>query len=221
MTFNLSAIEAQLSLLSWRDTQLQAITAQFEAGWPALEQAIEQHVAQMPLWKIGRAHIDMGPLARHLIVPWADEQGHVAAVRAEEELAALTANAPQGSLAEYASAALPALAGVGLISASVLAVPAVVSYATVASVSFLFVTTTSVSTPILLAGGAAIAALSVSGSAALGHAKQRTRTHLSERLKRHARIVIFGDEQVPSARCLLNDTQALVLKAGHTSLSTH
>lgn len=50
MTFNLSAIDMQLSLLAWRDTQLSAITAQLEAAWPALEHAIDHHVDQIPLW---------------------------------------------------------------------------------------------------------------------------------------------------------------------------
>ena len=98
--------------------------------------------------------------------------------------------------------------------------PAVVSYATVASVSFVVFTTTTVSTPILLAGGAAIAVLSMTGTKALGHAKDRIRSHLSDRLTRHARAVVFGDGLAPSARCLLNDTQAIVLKAGQTMLET-
>lgn len=218
MTFDLSIIQTQLGLLTWRDTQLSAITAQFNAAWPALEAAIDKHVADMTLWQIGWAHYDIAPVARDLIAPWAEEQACIAATRAEEGLAEIMAILPAASLADHAMTALPALAGVGLIAASVVAVPAVVSYATVASVSFLVVTTTAISTPILLAGGAAIAAMSLTGSGVLGHANERARTHLADLLKAHARTVIFGDGLAPSARCLLNDTQALVLKAGKTEL---
>ncbi|WP_405402738.1 hypothetical protein [Paracoccus sp. Ld10] len=220
MTFNLSTIEAQLKLLSWRDTQLQSITAQFEGAWPGLELAIKNHVASMSLWGVTRAHYDIGPIAGEIIVPWAEEQGRIAAARAEEGLAEILASAPHGALSDYASTALPAIAGVSLLAASVLVVPAVVSYATVASVSFVVFTTTTVSTPILLVGGAAIAALSMTGTKALGHATDRIRSHFEDRLTRYARTVVFGDGLAPSARCLLNDTQAIVLRAGQTSLET-
>ena len=218
MTFNLSAIEAQLAFLSWRDTQLQSITTQFEAAWPTLEAAIERHVAEMPLWKVAQAHYDIQPVATDVVVPWAEEQGRIAAARAEEGLREILANAPQGALSDYAATALPAIAGVGLLAASVLAVPAVVSYATVTSVSFLVLTTTTISTPVLLAGGAALAALSLTGKSALRHAKDRLRIHLTRRITQHAQTVVFGDGLPPAARCLLNDTQAIVLRAGQTSL---
>jgi hypothetical protein len=44
------------------------------------------------------------------------------------------------------------------------------------------------------------------------------RSHLTGRLTQHARTVVFGDGLAPADRCLLNDTQAIVLKAGQTSL---
>lgn len=218
MTFSLSAIETQLSLLAWRDTQLSTITSQFENAWPVLERAIDGHVAAMPMWKVAQAHVDITSLAHNLIAPWAEQQGQVAAARAEEGLAEILAALPPGSLAEHGMTALPALAGAGLIAASVMAVPAVVTYATVTSVSMVVFTTSTISAPLLLAGGAALATLSLTGSSAIGYAKRRTRSHLVERLKRHARATIFGDGQERGARCLLSDTQALVLKAGQTKL---
>lgn len=207
MTFNLTVIETKLSLLAWRDAQLCAITAQFETAWPALEQAIDRHVAEMPLWKVAKAHVDMRQLAHRLIAPWAEDQGREAAARAQEGLSEILESLPRGSLSEHTRTALPALAGVGLIAASVVAVPAVVTYATV-------------TTPLLLAGGTVIAALSLTGSSALGRAKRRTRDHLAERLKSHARTAVFGDGQAPSAPCLLNNLQALVLKAGQREMET-
>ncbi|WP_136684533.1 hypothetical protein [Falsirhodobacter xinxiangensis] len=217
MAFDLSVIEARLGLLAWRDAQLSAITAQFNAAWPALESAIEKQVADLWLWQVAQAHYDITPLAHALIAPWVEEQARIAATRAEDALVQIMATLPVNSLGDHAMTALPALAGVGLIAASVVAVPAVVSYATVATIPFLLIGTT-ISTPILLAGGAALAALSLTGSGVLGRANNRTRKHLEDRLKAHARTVIFGDGQPPSARCFLNDTQALVLKAGQTEL---
>lgn len=220
MTFSLTAIETQLSLLAWRDTQLSTITSQFENAWPVLERAIDDHVAEMPLWKVAQAHVGITPLARDLITPWAEEQGQVAAARAEEGLAEILEALPAGSLAEHGMTVLPALAGAGLIAASVMAVPTVVTYATVTSVSMLVFTTSTISTPLLLMGGAAVATLSLTGSSALVHANRRTRNHLAERLKRHARATVFGDGQEPNARCLLNDTQAFILTAGQTKLES-
>lgn len=220
MTFSISAIETQLSLLAWRDTQLSTITSQFENAWPVLERAVDDHVAEMPLWRVAQAHVGITSLARDLITPWAEEQGQVAATRAEEGLAEILEALPAGSLTEHGMTVLPALAGAGLIAASVMAVPAVVTYATVTSVSMLVFTTSTISTPLLLMGGAAVATLSLTGSSALVHANRRTRNHLAERLKRYARATVFGDGQEPNARCLLNDTQAFILKAGQTKLES-
>lgn len=220
MIFDLASIETQIALLDWRDTQLSSITAQFESAWPALEVAIERHVAEMPLWKVAQAHVDPRPLARTLITPWAEDQNRVAANRAEDGLAEIIAAAPRDGIASHAATALPALAGMGLIAASVVALPAVVSYATITSVSFLVVTSTALSTPLLLAGGAVIAGLSLTGTSVIGNAASRSRSHLADRLKGHARTVVFGDGIAAAARCLLNDTQAAVLLAGKTSLES-
>lgn len=220
MTFELASVETQLALLDWRNTQLSSITAQFEAAWPDMQTAIERHVAEMPMWKVAHAHVDPRPLARALITPWAEEQNRIAAIRAEDGLAEIVAAAPRDGIAGHAMTALPALAGAGLIAASIIAVPAVVSYATMVSVSIATLSFTALSTPLLLAGGVVLAGVSLTGGKVMGHAAQKSRTHLADRLKRHSRTVIFGDGIAPTARCLLNDTQAAVLLAGKTSLES-
>ena len=75
-----------------------------------------------------------------------------------------------------------------------------------------------ISSPLLLAGGALLAVMSLTGSAAIGKAKHRGRTQLAERIKRSARSAIFGDGRNPSDRCVVSDTQAEVLKAAQNTL---
>jgi hypothetical protein len=75
-----------------------------------------------------------------------------------------------------------------------------------------------VSIPLLLAGGTVLAGLSFAGFKAVDHAKDSVRSNLTERVKSIALSAIFGFGLAPEARCLLNDLQAVVLKAGEAEL---
>lgn len=191
MPFNLSAVETQLSLPVWRDTQLSTITAQFEAAFPVLERAIVDHVAQV------RAI----PIAQKTIVPWAEEQGRTAAACTEEGLADILATLPprqpDGPRPDRVSRCR---AGRGLGRGDAGGDDLRHRHFGLASGFSIAM----VSPPILLAGDAAIAALSPTGIPALSHAKRRTCDHLAERLKRHPRSTVSGDD--PAVRCLLKDT---------------
>jgi len=105
-----------------------------------------------------------------------------------------------------------------MIASSVAALPALVTFATVSSTSFFLVTTSAVSVPLLLMGGSALAVLSLTGSKAVSATAQKSRAHLGQRLKSLALSVVFGIGLEPGARCLLNDIQASVLKAGETAV---
>ena len=97
--------------------------------------------------------------------------------------------------------------------------PAVVSFATV-STSVLGVTiASSISAPLLLAGGVVLTGLSVGGVKTLGYAKDKARSHLVQRVIKMALPAVFGYGLAPDARCLINDLQAIVLKAGKSKLS--
>lgn len=219
MAFDTSAIEAQIRLIDWRNTQLAQITDQLECAFPELEQAIDDYVAGLPLWKITAMHAYPRKAVVDLIEPWAKTQGKEAAHRAKSQLDEILADIPSNTeAARLASTLLPALAGVGMIASSVVALPALVTFATVSSTSFFLVTTSAVSVPLLLMGGSALAVISLTGSKAVSAAAQKSRAHLAQRLQSLALSIVFGVGLGPGARCLLNDIQASVLKAGEAEV---
>lgn len=214
----LAIVEARLRLVAWRDKQMVAVTEQFEAAWPALAENIDRHVAELSLWRVAQSHTSVASALEELLAPWRQEQWRIASVRADESLTAVMATLPQDSLASHAGTILPAVAGVGLVAASVAAIPAVMSFATVSATSLLFFSTSTISIPLLLVGGGAVAALSLTGSTVLGSAMQTGRNNLAERMKTHARSAIFGDGRPLTERSILSDTQAAVLKSAQTAL---
>ncbi|WP_417808789.1 hypothetical protein [Thioclava sp.] len=218
MAFDLNTIETRLQLLDWRDSQLEAITGQLEDAFPSLEKTIETRLSEMTTLQVARAQLSAKPLAESIISPWAAAQGLIALKRAEESLTAVvTEMNMESSIGDHIHTALPALAGVGVLAASVAGLPAVVSFATVTS-SFLFISTSSISVPLLLVGGVALTGLSLAGFKGLDYAKDKSRARLAARILAEAQAVIFGQGLAPNSRCLVNDLQAIVLKAGVNKL---
>ena len=219
MKFDLVGVETRLGLLDWRDAQLEATTSQLEAAFPKLITAINAHIADMSSIQVGKAHINPRNLAEVLIAPWAEEQSQIATRRAEASLSGLISALKLDTGARgHLGAALPAVAGVGMLAASVLGLPTIVSYATITTTSFLVFSTSTISLPLLLAGGTVLAGLSFAGVKTFDRAKDRMRASLAERIQNVALVAIFGHGLAPDARCLLNDLQAAVLKAGQTEL---
>lgn len=219
MPFDLASMETQLGLLEWRDGQLEAITNQLEAAYPTLVAETVARISAMTSFAVGRAHLNPRPLAESLIAPWAAEQSRIAVKRAEASLSDLISTLHLDSgMGAHLSAALPALAGVGMLAVSVLGLPALVSYATITTTSFFVFSTSTISLPILLVGGTVLAGMSFAGVKAFDQAKDKMRAHLAARVQGLALSAIFGHGLAPDARCLLNDLQAAVLKAGQTRL---
>ena len=219
MSFELADVETQLGLLDWRNSQLEAVTDQLERAFPKLSDAIVERIANMSSMDVGRAHLNPRPLAESLIAPWAEEQSRIAVDRAEASLSGLISSLKlEGSLADHLGSALPALTGVGMLAASVLGLPAIVSYATITTTSFLIFTTSTISIPILLAGGTVLAGMSFAGMKAFDQAKDKMRAHLAARVQSLALAAIFGHGLAPDTRYLLNDLQAAILKSGQTQL---
>lgn len=219
MPFDLQKIETELTVLDWRDSQREAITEQLEKAFPSLITAMEAKVKEMSLLKVGQAQVYPKPLAESLVMPWAEEQSRIALQRAEESLSEIVENLDSDlELGEHLKAALPALAGVGAMAASALALPAVVSFAGTTVTTFFVIPATVVSVPLLLAGGVALTGLSVTGVKTFDYAKDKTRAHLVRRLLTMAQTVVFGYGRSPDARCVVNDLQALVLKAAQNKL---
>jgi hypothetical protein len=142
MPFDLARVQTSLKLIDWRNAELEAITGQLEEAFPKLVEAIEARVAELSILDVGWAHANPKKLAEELIAPWAEPQSSTAISRAEESLSDLISSLPEESgLAGHVQSALPAVAGVGILAASVLALPTVVSLATVTTTSFLVFST--------------------------------------------------------------------------------
>jgi hypothetical protein len=219
MPFDLASVETSLRLIDWRNDQLDAITAQLEEAFPRLAEAIVNHVAGLSTVEVGKAHLNPKKLAEQLIAPWAETQSITAISRAEASLSDLISKLPQDNgLNGHINSALPAMAGVGMLAASVLGLPAVVSFATVTTTSFFVISTSAVSIPLLLAGGTVLAGMSFAGVKAVDQAKDKMRANLIARVQSIALSAVFGYGLAAEARCLLNDLQAAVLKSGETEL---
>ena len=105
-----------------------------------------------------------------------------------------------------------------MLAASVLGLPAIVSYATITTTSVLVFSTSTISIPLLLAGGTVLAGMSFAGVKAFDKAKDKMRAHLAARVQSLALAAIFGHGLSPDERYLLNDLQAAILKSGQTQL---
>lgn len=219
MPFDLARLETSLRLIDWRNAQLDAITTQLENAFPQLIDTIASHVIGLSTFEVGKAHLNPKKLAEELITPWAESQSNTAISRAEASLSSLISSLPQSDgLHTHIQTALPAVAGVGMLAASVLGLPAIVSFATVTTTSFLVFSTSAVSIPLLLAGGTVLAGMSFAGVKAVDQAKDKMRANLIARVQAIALSAVFGYGLSPDARFLLNDLQAAVLKAGEAEL---
>lgn len=219
MLINLAEIETRIELIDWRDSAMASVTEQLENAFPTLIAAIEDRVRDLTTFQVAKAHADPRSLTQEMLRTWADEQSQIAFARAETELDALISNLKsEGNLGAVATA-LPAVAGVGMLAASVLALPALVTYATVTTTSFLVFSTSAVSIPVLLVGGTGLALLSLTGSKIVADTAAKARAHLASRVEAYARSAVFGTGAAPDARYLLNDLQAAILKAGQTQLA--
>lgn len=218
LAFDLTLIDTRLSLIEWRDQELAAITEQLELAFPQLLSEIRSRVATLSTLQVARAEFDPRPLTLQILAPWVEAQTRIAVERAETEFTALIANLKADGQLGAIATALPALAGVGMLAASVLALPTVVTWATITTTSLFFFTTSSISVPLLLIGGTALAGLSLTGVKVLGATEGRLRNHLVARVEAQARSAVFGSGLDLDARCLLNDLQAAVLRAGQARL---
>lgn len=220
MSTSTQTILATLEFLAWRDEQMAAISAQLEDAYPALRAALDRMVDEGDLVSVAAATTRLRPAASKVIRTWSEEQGRIALARAAAELEDVLAAHPPDLDAgadgwtAVAATALPAAAGVGLVAASLAAIPTVISFATVTTSSFAFFATSTVSWPLFAVGAAVLAVASFAGSTVVARAVSEARALLKRRLGETAARAVFGTGLAPDARCLLNDLQALIVRAG-------
>ena len=119
---------------------------------------------------------------------------------------------------EQVTKALPAIAGVGLIGASLAAIPTVISFATVSTSVLAFWGTSAISWPLFALGAAGLSVAALTGSQSLKFAKDKARGKLCGRLHREAGRQVFGIGEKPGARCMLSDIQAGIIQSGRNRI---
>lgn len=217
------AIAAQLEFLAWRDAQLAATSAQVEDAFASLLDDLTSQIDRAGILDLARSSVTLKSSADGVMQRWFAEQLDAARHRAEAELDYALMQMPggvdlNGGLWEQGAKFVPAIAGVGLIAASVAAIPTVISFATVSTSVLAFWGTASISWPLFAVGAAAIGLAALTGSQSLKLAEESARTKLRERLHREAARWVFGIGNKPGTRCMLSDIQAAVIKAGENRI---
>ena len=220
---NFQAIAAQLEFLAWRDAQLAAISSQLEEALPALLDELAEQVESASIVNLVRSTIALKSSAEAIIQRWGADQLVKALGRAEAELDQTLLQLPgkvnlDSDVWEQVTKALPAIAGVGLIGASLAAIPTVISFATVSTSVLAFWGTSAISWPLFALGAAGIGVATLTGSQSLKFAKDKARRKLCLRLHREAGRQVFGIGEKPGARCMLSDIQAAIVQAGRNRI---
>lgn len=220
---NFQAIAAQLEFLAWRDAQLAAISSQLEEALPALLDELAEHVESASIVNLVRSTIALKSSAEAIIQRWGADQLVKALGRAEADLDQTLLQLPgkvnlDSDVWEQVTKALPAIAGVGLIGASLAAIPTVISFATVSTSVLAFWGTAAISWPLFALGAAGIGVATLTGSQSLKFAKDKARQKLCLRLHREAGRQVFGIGEKPGARCMLSDIQAAIVQAGRNRI---
>ena len=139
----------------------------------------------------------------------------------EKEIEELVASKyEEGTLGQALRAVQPALAGAGVLAASLAAIPAVISLATVSTTSLLVFTTSSISWPIIALGGAGLAMTTIAGGRGVKWLGDKNRSHLVDRLQQRALIAALGYGRAPGERSLVTDLQASTLRNLEAKLET-
>lgn len=220
---NFQAIAAQLEFLAWRDAQLAAISSQLEEALPALLDELAEQVESASVVNLVRSTISLKSSAEAIIQRWGADQLVKALGRAEADLDQTLLQLPgkvnlDNDVWEQVTKALPAIAGVGLIGASLAAIPTVISFATVSTSVLAFWGTSAISWPLFALGAAGIGVATLTGSQSLKFAKDKARRKLCLRLHREAGRQVFGIGEKPGARCMLSDIQAAIVQAGRNRI---
>lgn len=216
----MSDLFVPIAVLDWRDGQMEAISEQLEDALPDLLAELDAWVDAASSWSLARA--ELGPSAEQLAIvdTWSAEQTRRAVRRAEEAMSDVLHALPpdlSGDGPELATL-LPAVAGVGLIAASVAALPTIISFATVTTSSLAFFSVSTVSWPLMAAGLAVAATAAAAGSTLVVRAEAEWRRRVKARLRAWAYARMLGLGAPRGARSFLSDLQAAVIRAGNTRM---
>lgn len=215
----MSDLSIPIALLDWRDRQLEAISEQLEDALPQLVDQLKAWVDQASILDLVGANLGPNADQNAIIDIWKSEQIRRAVRRADEAMSAALRSLPPdpGGLTDATpelGQLLPAAAGVGLLAASIAAIPTVVSFATITSSSLAIFTISTVSWPLMAVGAAGVATATFLGSTLVTRAHASWREGIKSRLRAWAYKQMLGLGAPRGARSLLSDLQAMVTVAG-------
>lgn len=197
------------------------ISGQLEVAFGPLTERLDQLVDGASLYKVTVNTSGLRRDAGEVIAGWTQLQTSIAAKRAEAALEHSLAALPpdiylNSGVWRDVQSALPAAAGASLLAASFAAIPMVVSFARVSTGVLGFIGFSAISWPIFAVGSVAVITASITGLKVLTKAKDHRRQELKRRLRQQAAKQVFGIGLPAADRCVLNDLQAIVIKAGRT-----
>lgn len=212
---------SELEMIRWKQARFEEITLVVEDALPELMANIEKTVTSMSTISASKAQAFPDGLWKKLFEPWAKQTASLVEAQMEKEIGELVAaSSENGTLAEALRVARPVLAGAGLLAASLAAIPTIASFATISTTSLFFFTTTTVSWPVIAAGGAGLAVTTFAGGSGIKWLANKNRSHLVTRLQRRAVTAALGYGLALSERSLVADLQAATLRSLEAKLET-
>lgn len=177
--------------------QLAAISLQLEEAFDDLLIELSEQVERASIVNLVRSTISLRSSAEAIMQRWGADQFATALSRAEAELDQTILQLPgkvnlDSDVWEQVTKALPAIAGVGLIGASLAAIPTVISFATVSTSVLAFWGTSAISWPLFALGAAGLGVATLTGSQSIKFAKDKARGKLCNRLHREAGRQVLG-----------------------------
>ena len=218
-----TAFALQFEILNWRDAQMEAVSRQLEDAFPTLEVALAKAADEAGWSDLARNLLGPRKTLEPILREWRRQQAEIAFGRAEAGFDAMIAELPDDlrvelTLADGAASTWPAIAGAGAITASLAAIPTVISFATVPTTLLGIAVGTTVSAPVLFVGVAGLSVAGILGWKGVEAAGGRLRSRFRQRMREAAARDVFGIGAAENGRCLLSDLQAAILKAGETRM---
>lgn len=212
-------LAARLEVVKWRDSQFEAINDQLEAALPQLLGEVTITLESASWTNALRASAILRRAIDVSLRTWATEQARIAFDRSEIALdAALDSLGGELHIDNNARdamlAGLGASSGISAIAGSLLAIPTLTTVATVKSGGILFglFATTTLSMPVLVAGGVGIGLAALTGVGIVGKTMSTAKKRLWGRTLKAVEQQVMGYGLTIGERSVLTDIQATILR---------
>lgn len=216
------ALAARLEVIKWRDSQFEAVYDQLEAALPQLLEKVSITVDTCAGWRVSTT---LKRKIEQSIQAWSTKQAGIASQRAEAALDIALSHLGNdiridNAMRDAMLAGVGAGAGVSMIAGSLAAIPAITAAATVKTGGIIFglFATTTLSLPILIAGGVGVGLATLTGFTFIGRAKSWTKERAYQRLSNAVAQQVMGYGIPAGERSILTDIQAAILRSAENRL---